>query len=427
MFHKLRLKLTLINAAVMFVLFVLLTVGTYYYSHQEITHRSEGLAKRIMSGIETGEIQDLPFLPSHHPHQRVSEPDNPPPREEPPHGPSFFFVKASSDGSIQFQSSNQPLALDELNKLVQESLAGSLKGTILLNGTEYPYLKSTSNAEANTVILFQDFSREKNMLQIQLTALIGTGLICIILSFFGSFFMANRAMRPIQTAWQQQKDFLSDASHELRTPLTVIQTNLSIVLDNRNESVASQINWLENIKEESEQMAKLVDNLLFLARSDSNQPLFNKQPLLLNQTVKQALKPFATIAQDKGVALNILIREDLLIDGDESRIAQVISILTDNGIRHTDCGGTLSVHLLKSDNDAVLEVRDTGEGIDPIHLSKIFERFYQVDKARSRGGAGLGLAIAKSIIESHGGSIYVNSAPRVGTTFTIRLPLKKIE
>lgn len=413
MFHKLRLKLTLINAAVMFLLFLLLTVGTYYYSHQEITRRSEDLAQKIMSGIETGEIQDLPFFPA-----------GPPPREEPPHGPNFFFVKTSLDGSIQFHSSNQPLTAEELNRLVQEALASNhLKGTTLLNGTEYPYFKSTNNPEANTVILFQDFSREKNMLQIQLTALIVTGFICIILSFFGSFFMANRAMRPIRTAWQQQKDFLSDASHELRTPLTVIQTNLSIVMDNRKESVASQINWLENIKEESEQMAKLVDNLLFLARSDSNQPLLNKQPFSLNQSMEQVLKPFAAIADDKSVSLNESSTPNIIMNGDESRITQVISILVDNGLRHTDQGGTVSVHLSKSDNAAILEVRDTGEGIAPIHLSKIFERFYQVDEARARGGAGLGLAIAKSIIESHGGSIRVKSTPHVGTTFTVQISL----
>jgi signal transduction histidine kinase len=144
--------------------------------------------------------------------------------------------------------------------LTQETLkAPAGKGNIVVNQVEYSYLKSPIHENQDTLIVFQNYERERSALNFLITALSIVGLVCLILSFFGSLFMASHAMIPIQKAWQQQKDFLADASHELRTPLAVIQTNLEIVQSEHQKTNG------KNIQEATTNMSKLVDSLLFLS------------------------------------------------------------------------------------------------------------------------------------------------------------------
>jgi signal transduction histidine kinase len=403
MFHELRLKLTLINAAIIFILFFILVTGTYLFSERELTHRSEMLAESLLMKIRADEFSDLP----------------PPPNDFP--GPKFFFVKTFNNEVIT-KSSNISLPTDNLAMLVAQALnRTNSRGTINFNDTEYHFFKSPLN-NTGTIILFQDFANESNMLRIQLTSLIVTGLICLALSLYGSFYMANRATGPIQNSWQQQIDFLSDASHELRTPLAVIQTNLEVVMASPAEPVCSQGQWLQNIQEETSQMTKLVDSLLFLARSDSNQLPLANEPFSLNTIIKQATSPFEPVAAAKKLTLCVAAEAVVTVIGDATRIKQVITIIIDNAIHYTPADGVICVNLAKLKNKCIVTVADSGIGIDPAVIDKIFDRFYQVDRSRSNRGAGLGLAIAKAIIEKHGGHIMVASALGRGTTFTIELP-----
>lgn len=448
MFHKLRLKLTLLNATVIFLLFLILIVGTYYYAHEKIIRLSDDLANKILMEIKTGNLDNI-RLPRNHeimpgekpgsfiPPLTPDKPFLPPPtkgfmpNEKPllppdkPPGPNFFFVILTSDGTITTQSNNLPLTGEKLTQLVTDTLeTQASKGSIIYNETEYRYIKAPMNNNSNTILLFQDFSHENNILRIQLTALALAGLICLILSLLGSFWMADRAMIPIQRAWQQQKDFLSDASHELRTPLTVIQTNLDVVMDSPDEKVSNQLKWLENIQEESTRMAGLVDSLLFLARTDSHQQMLEIKAFSLTRTLFESAASFKPLAESKDLTITATAPQNIVFHGDKNRIKQVISIILDNAIRHTS-SGKITLTLTQTAKSILLTITDSGEGIAPEYIDKIFDRFYQIDKARSKGGAGLGLSIAKSIIENHKGNIKVNSTLGFGTTFTISLPGQK--
>lgn len=265
-------------------------------------------------------------------------------------------------------------------------------------------------------------TQEDNTLQLVLTTLIAAGLICALLSFGVNFYLANLAMRPIKSAWQQQHDFLSNVSHELRTPLTVIQTNLDIVRESLDETVASQLKWLDNIQEESTCMKNLVNSLLFLARADCNQHVPKKSFFPVDIIISEALAPFEAVAKQKNLSLQVQTIPGIEGYGDEAQLKQVLAILLDNGCRHTAPGGKITVALTKASSKTKITVTDSGEGIAAEHLERIFDRFYQVDESRNKGNSGLGLAIAKWIIENHGGSITVSSTPRVGTVFTILLP-----
>jgi signal transduction histidine kinase len=204
--------------------------------------------------------------------------------------------------------------------------------------------------------------------------------------------------------------------------LAVVQTNLEIVRSNPAESVAEQKKWLDNISESVAVMGYLVDSLLFLARMDSQQYSMEKKTFALDQAIANVIEPFHPLAESAGLDLTSSLEDGLVMCGDEFRIKQVVGILVDNALRHT-VAGSIDVSLQKQEENILFSVTDSGEGIESQHLEKIFERFYQVESSRSRKGAGLGLSIARCIIETHGGSIRVVSKRGTGSTFLVTLPL----
>jgi len=250
-----------------------------------------------------------------------------------------------------------------------------------------------------------------------------TVVITVVMVFVGSLLLSKTAIRPVQSAWQKQLDFTADASHELRTPITVIQTNLDLVMDSGDETVSSQIKWLKNIEAENKRMAKLVDDLLTLSRADTDQQMLEKETFMVDEAISEALAPFEAMAGEKNINLNLNASDKVALFGDRKRIRQLIVILVDNALRYTDFG-TVTVGISKNEKEISIVVSDTGHGIEDEHIGKIFDRFYRGTKTRSlnQDGSGLGLSIAKWIVQEHGGTIKVASALGAGTSFTINLP-----
>jgi len=417
MFRKLRLQLMMVNLRVILLLFLLLITGTYFFVQARMLEGAEHFMDRFSQDLVMGKVMDFPPNPRH------DSDREPPPYPNHGPGPIVFFVKVDSLGQIAQTSSYMPLSKAQLSSLALETQKlGNNKGQLIFEQTEYYYRIAPLTSKEGAFILFQDFERDRSLLMALVTGLSITGLVCMLFSLLGSFYMANKAMVPIKKAWQQQKEFLADASHEFRTPLAVIQTNLELVRDNPEETVQSQDHWLSNIYEETICMTKLVESLLFLARADSHQQLLSMAHIRLDQAVLAAAELFRPIAVSKGVNLSLEIKAEIFYWGDEDKLRQVVSILLDNAIRHTPINGILTVILDKVPQGILLSVKDTGEGINPDHQDKIFERFYQSDFSRSKGGTGLGLSIAKWIIESHGGTIKLVSTLGKGSTFEIVLP-----
>jgi signal transduction histidine kinase len=251
-----------------------------------------------------------------------------------------------------------------------------------------------------------------------------TLLLGIVLVVVGSWLLSKKAVAPIEKAWQKQLDFTADASHELRTPIAVIQTNLELVLDSPDETVASQMKWLKNIEAENNRMAQLVGDLLTLSRADTNEQVLVIEPLMLNEIIAETMVAFEPVATEKQIELQNRLADDIIFNGDRKRMQQLIAILLDNALTYMGRAGEITINLQADIKYYMISVFDTGQGIEPEHLDKIFDRFYRVSKTRTlnQAGAGLGLAIAKWIVTEHGGSIHVDSIPDIGTTFTISLP-----
>ena len=235
----------------------------------------------------------------------------------------------------------------------------------------------------------------------------------------------NAMIGRLEKAFQRQKQFTSDASHELRTPLSVIEAESTLALQKERPS-SDYRQSLEIVSQESRQMSSLINQLLTLARADAGKEQWNFAEVNLGKLISNISTDVEVLCQEKGLSFQLGQPQDLVVKGDEARLRELFMNLLDNAIRYTPAPGTVSVSFRREGQMAVVAIRDTGVGIPAEDIPFIFERFYRVDKSRSRveGGTGLGLAICRHIAEAHGGKIEVASQVGAGSTFSVWLPLQ---
>lgn len=258
-----------------------------------------------------------------------------------------------------------------------------------------------------------------------------TGLVSLVglaLALVAALIQTRRSLIPVRQSMERQREFVADASHELRTPLTLIRANAEVILRHNHQTVAQNIELLEDICKESDYLTRLVSDLLTLARADMGKLEAKLEPLELRHLAAEVTREMRPLAESKNLKLEFeesaASKTELWISGEALRLRQLLVILLDNAIKYTPAG-QVSLQLERGRNQTVvIKVSDTGIGIAPDKLERIFERFYRVDKARSRneGGFGLGLAIASWIVHLHNGTLQVNSHVEQGTTFTVTLP-----
>jgi heavy metal sensor kinase len=232
----------------------------------------------------------------------------------------------------------------------------------------------------------------------------------------------NALIARLQQAFERQRRFTADASHELRTPLSLIQAITSQKLMRPREPEEYE-QTLRQIDEAAAYMAKLVAHLLTLARADAGQVTLEQEPLELTELLEHVA---AQVGETSGWAIPIYADGPAPVVGDAIRLTELFLNLLENAVKYTPPAGTIEIHVCHNPDSVKVAVRDTGIGIPPEHLPHVFDRFYRVDKARSReaGGTGLGLAISRWIAEAHGGSIHAESKPGEGTTMTVTLPVE---
>jgi len=234
----------------------------------------------------------------------------------------------------------------------------------------------------------------------------------------------NRMIERLESAFRRVTQFTADASHELRTPIALIRTTAELAL-RKERSPWDYEKALQQILTESERTSELIDNLLTLARADSGQASLQLLPLDLKSTLKETVAAAQRLAEIRGLTFEAEMPGGAVtVLGDQTMLHRLGMILVDNALKYTPPPGCVHLTLRREGQSAVLGVRDSGIGIPPDDLPHIFERFYRADKVRTReGGAGLGLSIAKWIVEQHRGQIRVEAAPAHGSTFCVYLPL----
>jgi len=347
-------------------------------------------------------------------------------------GFSIGLDKRQLDEAVQIILTDDAGINEVASKLPKDSLKKAVtvlrqKNDIMDLGNNLSYRYTTVYSNGYIFAIMQDMESEKTLLAnvaITLGICVLAGLLFMI---FGGLFLAERSLRPIRVSWKKQRDFVADASHELRTPLAAIMGNIDVVMDDPQSTVQDKQLYCQGISEEAKRMSLLVDGLLMLARADSDAIVLQSGTVDIAGLCRDAVSLMQPVAAKKEIGIHINIMQAPLVSGDAGRLKQVVLQLLDNALKYTPGGGSVEVGICEAKDKAVIRVADNGIGIAKEHMGKVFERFYRVDSSRERevGGHGLGLSIAKFIVEQHGGSIAVTSEEGKGSMFTITLPALK--
>jgi two-component system, OmpR family, sensor kinase len=380
-------------------------------------------------------------------------------------GDGLYFVVWLADGTI-LRAVNLPADVKP-GPYDRDKIADPAQSEVRQRG-DYRELVLTGPA-LTQIAVGRDIRREINDLQGLAWQLVWTGLVVLAVGLIGGYWLSSRALRPLaamsataagisaanlheridlqkvdrelsqlgavlndmfarlEAAFERQTRFTADASHELRTPLAVIHSSVELALS-KERSTQEYQETLAACARASRRMRAIVDSLMTLARADAGKLQLHLEPIDLGEVVRDAVALLGPLANEKNVALEVQVQA-LTAVSDGPRLAQVMTNLVTNAIHYNRPGGKVRVTLDQDgagDNKhAVLQVADTGHGIAEEDRPFVFERFYRVDKARSRehGGSGLGLAICKSIVEGLGGTIAFTTVFDQGTTFVVRLPL----
>ena len=410
MIKKLRKKFILINMALVFLVLVIVFAALGISAVHQAQMETKNALGRALS-MKEGE---------NFPRTKIGPMD----RREPFPLVPVFTVSVDESGGVTFIHQEQAeVDADIITAGISQVQAQNQpEGMVASLGLRY--LKK--DTRGGSIIAFADTSYETSVVTRWFFTSLLVGLGGLGAFFVISLFLARWTLKPVEAAWEQQRQFVADASHELKTPLTVILANTGILHRHKEETVHQQLKWVEYTRDEAERMKKLVDGMLFLAKSDAARAPSALAPVNFSDILWNSVLPFESVAFEQHVTLESTIAPDICLMGDEGQLKQLAAILLDNACKYAGEGGKVNVTLEKNQDKARLTVHNTGTAISAEQLPRIFERFYRADSSRVRekGGYGLGLAIAQSIVEGHKGKISVESAIGQGTAFSVILPAK---
>jgi len=347
--------------------------------------------------------------------------------------PTRFSLEVDQVGFYYVISNNlEVLYGEELNRDFYKTLQDSLKATDTKYFQKFHYNDETllvmlqpikvRNDVVGYVAVGQNVTSYEQLLNNVLILLITLTIVFSLGIALMSYILAKRAMKPIQVSYDLQHEFVANASHELRTPLTVLSSSIELMEAEVKQGDTEKLNsHLLDMKSEAFYMNGMLNNLLYLARSDQNQISLNISNVDLANICVQKLRKISRTANHLNFEADVA--QDLIIEADQLLVEELIYILLKNAVSYTK-SGTIKIKAFKANQNIKIQINDTGIGIPEDEIKFIFERFYRVDKVRNKAGTGLGLAIAKNIVERHYGQIHVESQLNIGSTFIVELPIK---
>lgn len=456
MLKPLRLRLTLLYLAVAMLLAGFVGVSAYSLLYYYFQNNNDGALKFKMAETYTSIGVNLPGdllsaqqkwvnlrnhqLPpgpsSEQDHEDASDGnDNEsiaensiPAVQEPYEGEltSIFILPLDRSGALMYNPNpyQPPMSPDQSAVQAALSQGSDLRNSTLSDGTPVRLLTYSVPVESGYGLLQmgKPIGAQMRVLQQLTSGLLLVGAISILLLGIGSWWMAGRSLRATQNAWDMQQAFVANASHELRTPLTLMRASAEVA-QRITQPNPQQASLMKNIVEEVDHMTQLVEDLLLLSRLDAHQLKIEKRPVDLAALISELARHFEPLANANQVTFLHRVSSGKVL-ADATRLRQIIIILLDNALRHTPARGKIIIQSSVEGRNQRIDVSDNGEGIAPQHLAHLFERFYQVENARSKEqkGNGLGLSIAKSLLELQDGQISITSQLGQGTSIHITLP-----
>ena len=403
MFKKLKRKMLTLNLTILTVLLILVLTSLYITNYRNIQQNIEFELNKITSN-ENFRGPDLP--------------------------PVIQGEDILTDRSVSF------VIITDLDGIITESFSSfgaeeslfteallavdSDRGTFELEESHWAYRVVTYD---NFVAYgFLDTTSEQVYLSTMLYSFIGVFIISFLAVYFISSYITKRSVDGIKEAFVKQKQFIANASHELKTPLAIISTNADILIEGDKKN-----KWLNNIKYETERMNKLTKDLLYLTKMSEQIPdEIIKSRVNLSELTESTILTFEALAYGKNIKVEYDITPEIFAEIDQNQFSQVLHVLLDNAIQYSPESGKIYIKLENIHNNILYSIENSGEGINQNDLDNIFDRFYMGDKSRSENekSYGLGLSIAKTIVDNHQGKIYCESIKGEKTTFYIKLKNK---
>lgn len=440
MIRRLRWKFTAVLMTIVTVMLLLILSGLYLSSKAGFERRSmEQLRSALrenppheapQSGnLPAPDAADAPGVPDatgNVPGSSLQMPPiQPPGRQVFPKKDSVptLVVDVYGDGTVRTVTNRFSDLGDEAISTLVSLVQSRPEPQGVIHESSLRYLSSTKDS-GRIRYAFADISMEQNSLRAQLLHSLIIGILASVAFFIISALLSRFMVRPVEEAFNRQRQFVADASHELKTPLTVILSNVDMMTASPTVSDEKNKSRLERIQAETVRMKQLVENLLLLARSDSGRETAEQTPLNLSYIAGTSVMTFEPLIYDAGRTLNYEIEENLWVNGDSKKLRQLIDILLDNACKYSYPGTEITLRLQRTTYKEVLcSVRSEGAPLAKEELETIFERFYRSSESRGEcQGYGLGLSIARTIAESHRGTIRAHSDGCGETTFLITLP-----
>lgn len=334
----------------------------------------------------------------------------------------YFLVQMNTNGDLIVTSNGYNDFSDE--EVLQDIVSAALSSNQQIGVLEKYQLRFFKNPNPIThSFIFADISLEKTTINHLIKTCIMIGFLCFVVLLFLSFWLAHWAVKPINAAWIQQKQFVADASHELKTPLTVILTNAEL-LQQASYTQTEQSQFTSNILTMSQQMRGLVEHLLDLAKVDHGLAKTSFTLMNLSHLVLESVLLFEPLYYEKNLDLCSQVNEGISMNGSPSHLKQVLDILLDNAMKYSTPLTKVNLKLKRQGHSCLLSITNHGEHISSKDLKDIFKRFYRIDKARSMNHSyGLGLSIAEKIVHEHKGNIWAESNHGI-ITFYVQLPVQ---
>lgn len=422
MFKKLRNNLLLINMIIISALVVgclsAIYITTYSFVKQNVDKRLEGAVRMSMSLVTKGQADTFRDRKPPEKNDNKVRHERPVPRE----GEDMFYADMSvycdREGKvISTHAAFTPEGFDFSGKVKEIIESDKAEGSTRLDVDSWAYERIEYGD--GYIVAFTKNEAERNMLFTLAVILIVVGIASILVSFAVSRFSANRSILPIEDAYNKQKQFVADASHELRTPLASISANTDVLLSKSDSVIPSERKWLEYIKEETERMTALTNDLLLLAKADAAENKTALTSVDFSDIAEDAILELEASAFENGISIESDIQENVKAEATRSGLKQIVIILLDNAVKYTSGGDKIKVSLKTDGAKAVFKVENPGM-IAKGDLPHVFERFFRADKSRASDGYGLGLPIAKSLCKSFCGDIDVKSENGI-TEFKVSL------
>ena len=403
MIKQLRKKFIIVNMVIVSIMLVIIFGLIIFFTK---------------SSMEKESIQLLRSVPMMH-----AQHDMPVHKERPDISPPSVFIIFRTFDNI-YQASGSEVVNFSDNELISElyniALSSDKQSGVL---REYNLRYFIHDVPNHPSIAFKDISAENAMLSQLVKTCIFIALLSFCIFLIISILLARWTVKPAETAWNEQKQFIADASHELKTPLTVIMTNAEMLLDDKH-TAEKRKQFSDSILTMSKQMRGLTENLLELARSDNNTKEISFEAVNFSNLISDALLPFEPLFYEKELVLTSEIQEDIIVSGDSTQLCRLADILLDNAMKYSYPNTSVTVSLKKHRDYCIFSVSNHGDTISKSDLKNIFKRFYRVDKARNMNCSyGLGLSIAESIVKEHEGKIWAESNNELNI-FRIKLNLK---